>query len=88
MKRNNWKLDYFLSSLKIEYFSLEFTLTRLDYVSLIQGELQARKEKAVKDADFISKTEDLRITTFINNIQIKTPIEKQARNYDLKFGTQ
>lgn len=87
MKRNNWKLDYFLSSLKIEYFSLEFTLTRLDYVSLIQGELQARKEKAVKDADFISKTEDLRIKTFINNIQIKTPIEKQAINYDLKFGT-
>ena len=88
MKRNNWKLDSFLSRLKIEYFSLELTLTRLDYVSLIQGELQARKEKAVKDADFISKTEDLRIKTFINNMQIKTPIEKQARNYDLKFGTQ
>lgn len=85
MKLNNWKLDSFLSRLKIEYFSLELTLTWLDYVSLTQGEL--RKERADKNADFISKTDDLRTKTFISNMQIKTPIEKQARNYDLKLAT-
>lgn len=77
-----------VSRLKIEYFSLELSLARLDYVSLIQAELPVRRKKADKNADFISKTDDLRTKTFINNMQIKTPIEGQVRNYDLKLATQ
>ena len=33
------------------------------------------------------KTDDLRTKTFISNMQMKTPIEKQARQYDLKLAT-
>ena len=77
-----------VSRLKIEYFSQELSLARLDYVSPIQAELPARREKADKNADFISKTDDLRTKTFISNMQIKTPIEGQVRNYDLKLATQ